>query len=100
MNINPHPRPNTLDWSMADIERDLLEAKRRISELFPEQGANSFAYPCYEFTVGRGRNRYWPRPARTDLSLHLLHAPMVLASRLALDNSLCHPIRLDREPRK
>ncbi|NTW02296.1 MAG: polysaccharide deacetylase family protein [Oscillochloris sp.] len=57
MNVNPYPRPNSLNWSMEDVERDIQEARRRISEVFPEQEQNSFAYPCYESTVGRGRGR-------------------------------------------
>lgn len=54
------------EMTLADIEEDILEAGRRIQELFPEQEATSFAYPCFESFVGRGGNRqsYVPVVAR------------------------------------
>ena len=57
---------NLLDWSLERIESDVLEAQRRIITCFPEQKHTSYAYPCYESTVGRGINRqsYVPLIAR------------------------------------
>jgi len=55
-------RANLLDWTLADIERDFLEAQRRLADVFPDQGRMSFAYPCYESTVGRAS--YVPVVAR------------------------------------
>jgi peptidoglycan/xylan/chitin deacetylase (PgdA/CDA1 family) len=54
------------EMTLVDIEADILEADRRIRELFPEQRTASFAYPCYESFVGRGANRqsYVPVVAR------------------------------------
>jgi len=54
------------EMTLTEIETDILEAGRRIHELFPEQEATSFAYPCYESFVGRGENRqsYVPVVAR------------------------------------
>jgi len=48
---------NAIDWTLEQIQADILEAQRRLDALFPAQGRNSFAYPCYESTVGRGRQR-------------------------------------------
>ena len=48
---------NSIDWTIAQIEADILEAQVRIDAAFPAQGANTFAYPCYESTVGRGKQR-------------------------------------------
>lgn len=55
-----------LDWTLDDIERDVLEAKRRLEVAFPAQAHTSYAYPCYEATVGRGVKRasYTPLIAR------------------------------------
>jgi peptidoglycan-N-acetylglucosamine deacetylase len=49
--------PSLRDWDLARIGTDVLEAKRRIASAFPHQAANSFAYPCYEPTVGIGASR-------------------------------------------
>jgi peptidoglycan-N-acetylglucosamine deacetylase len=48
---------NLLDWDIERIEADILEAQNRIQHVFRAQTANSFAYPCYESTVGRGPSR-------------------------------------------
>jgi peptidoglycan/xylan/chitin deacetylase (PgdA/CDA1 family) len=57
---------NILEWSLERIENDILEAQKRILTCFPEQRMNSYAYPCYESTVGRGLSRisYVPVVAR------------------------------------
>ena len=52
--------------SLKDIEEDLVEAQRRLSEVFPEQKSWTFAYPCYQEFVGYGEKRksYVPIVAR------------------------------------
>jgi peptidoglycan-N-acetylglucosamine deacetylase len=57
---------NLIGWTLERLEEDVLEAQRRIAEVFPEQAATSFAYPCYETAVGRGASRtsYVPLIAR------------------------------------
>jgi peptidoglycan-N-acetylglucosamine deacetylase len=54
------------DWSLAQIEADMLLAQERIQSVFPNQRATSFAYPCYESDVGHGAQRtsYTPVVAR------------------------------------
>ena len=48
---------NLLEWSLERIKEDIAEAQKRIHSFFPSQRETSFAYPCYESTVGRGANR-------------------------------------------
>ena len=48
---------NLIDWTLAQIEADILEAQRRLNAAFPAQTENTFAYPCYESSVGRGTRR-------------------------------------------
>jgi len=57
---------NLINWDLEKIQADVLEAQRRIMTCFPEQKNTSYAYPCYESTVGRGINRqsYVPLIAR------------------------------------
>jgi len=57
---------NILTWDIQKIEKDILEAQARINTVFPSQETNSFAYPCYESSVGRGptRQSYTPIVAR------------------------------------
>lgn len=45
------------DMTLEEIEADILEASRRIKEMFPEQEEFSFCYPCYNNHVGSGRRR-------------------------------------------
>lgn len=86
-------RANLLDWSLADVERDLLEAQRRLADVFPEQGPTSFAYPCYESTVGRGADRasYVPVVARHAVAGR---ARGELRGELANDPRYCDPCHL------
>ena len=58
--------PELQGWTLERIEEDVREAQRRLHAGFPEQGARSFAYPCYESDVGRGptRQSYVPVIAR------------------------------------
>lgn len=66
LNIPMDWAPNLMEMTLADLEEDLLEAQRRISSAFPAQKATSFAYPCYETSLGRGLHRlsYVPLVAR------------------------------------
>jgi hypothetical protein len=66
LNIDIDWAPNLMYMSLAELKKDLLEAQRRLSTLFPMQKATSFAYPCYETSVGRGlqRQSYVPLVAR------------------------------------
>jgi peptidoglycan-N-acetylglucosamine deacetylase len=48
---------NLIDYTLEMIEAEILEAQRRINAAFPGQKENTFAYPCYESEVGRGKNR-------------------------------------------
>jgi hypothetical protein len=48
---------NAIDWTLEQVQADILEAQRRLDAAFPGQKANTFAYPCYESTVGRGKKR-------------------------------------------
>ena len=52
--------------TLEDIERDVLEAERRLRIGIPEQAVRSFGYPCYQSYVGAGASRqsYVPVIAR------------------------------------
>lgn len=52
--------------TLEEMERDILEAERRLRELCPEHGPRTFCYPCYMTDVGEGRQRqsYVPLVAR------------------------------------
>lgn len=55
------------DWTLEDLERDFLEAERRLREGVPEYaGARSFCYPCYQSHIGVGptRQSYVPTVAK------------------------------------
>lgn len=43
--------------TLADIELEIAEGKRRIAEAIPEQTACTFCYPCYHAHVGEGPTR-------------------------------------------
>ena len=43
--------------TLDDIERDVLEAERRLNDALPGTGPRSFCYPCYMDHVGMGRTR-------------------------------------------
>ncbi|MGQ9729715.1 MAG: polysaccharide deacetylase family protein [Candidatus Zipacnadales bacterium] len=43
--------------SLANIEADVVEAERRLSELFPRPNGRSFCYPCWQSHVGEGATR-------------------------------------------
>lgn len=56
-NFSPTPGAAGLEtMTLDEMEADLLEAERRLQELFPRR-ARSFCYPCYMTHVGEGLNR-------------------------------------------
>lgn len=77
---------NLLGWTLEQMEADMLEAQRRIMAVFPGQQHTSFAYPCYESTVGRGAGRVSYVPlvakhfsagrAKGELSAELANDPL------------------------
>ncbi len=79
---------NLLTWDLARIEADILEAQRRIKAVFPTQEYTSYAYPCYESTVGKGVNRqsYVPIVARNFVAAR---AKGELRGELANDPEYC-----------
>ena len=52
--------------TLEDIERDVLEAERRLRAALPEHSERTFGYPCYQAHVGAGptRRSYVPVIAR------------------------------------
>jgi peptidoglycan-N-acetylglucosamine deacetylase len=79
---------NLLEWDLARIEADILEAQRRIKIVFPAQQYTSYAYPCYESTVGKGEHRqsYVPIVARNFIAAR---ANGELRGELANDPRYC-----------
>lgn len=64
-------RPGGLEErTLAEVEADLLAAQARLQQLAPQQGAWTFAYPCYSTFVGRGeaRRSYVPLVAQHFLA--------------------------------
>jgi hypothetical protein len=57
LNIKADWSPRNLMDRTAEIEIDLQEAQSRLMAVFPAQTHTSFAYPCYETSVGRGLTR-------------------------------------------
>ncbi len=80
--------PNLLDMTLAQIKDDVMEAQRRLAEVVPAQKETSFAYPCYESTVGRGptRTSYTPLIAQHFVAAR---ARGELQGRLANDPLYC-----------
>ncbi len=64
--ISENNRPALEEMTLDDIEAEIVEAGKRIQEVIPEQGVNSFGYTCYQPFVGRGATRqsYVPVVAR------------------------------------
>jgi sialate O-acetylesterase len=62
--------PGLENMTLADIEKDIVESKRRLQQLVPEQPEMSFCYPCYMEHVGRGptRQSYVPVVARHHIA--------------------------------
>lgn len=54
------------NMTLHDIESDILEAQHRLEKAIPDQKDWTFAYPCYQDFVGRGKTRksYVPIVAR------------------------------------
>jgi len=69
--FRPEPTARGLEnMTLADIEKDIVEAKRRLQQLVPEQREMSFCYPCYMEHVGCGltRQSYVPVVARHHIA--------------------------------
>ena len=80
--------PNLREWDLERISADIREAQRRITESFPDQTATSFAYPCYESSVGTGPARvsYVPLVAERFVAAR---ANGELSGALANDPTVC-----------
>lgn len=80
--------PNLRDWDLERIGADIKEAQRRITATFPDQTATSFAYPCYESSVGTGTARvsYVPLVAEGYVAAR---ANGELSGALANDPTVC-----------
>lgn len=57
LNIKVNWAPNLVDMTLDDMQADLITAQERLESVFPHQEETSYAYPCYETSVGRGRER-------------------------------------------
>lgn len=57
LNIRVDWAKNLLDISLDELRADLVTAQERLTAVFPHQEKTSFAYPCYETSVGRGLQR-------------------------------------------
>ncbi len=69
--FSPDPAARGLEnLTLADIEKDIAEAKRRLQQIAPEQKEMSFCYPCYMEHVGCGptRQSYVPVVARHHIA--------------------------------
>ncbi len=49
--------PGLENASLKDIESDIVESQQRLQKAFPSQKKWTFAYPCYQSFVGRGKGR-------------------------------------------
>jgi hypothetical protein len=58
---------NLLDMTLEDLRVDITTAQDRLDVFFPWQKQNSFAYPCYESSVGRGLNKVSYEPVVASL---------------------------------
>jgi len=57
-NFNPQRGARGLEtMSLADIEKDVVDAERRLREVLGPVAARSFCYPCYQTDVGEGLTR-------------------------------------------
>jgi sialate O-acetylesterase len=68
-----HPNldaPGLESLTLEDIEKDIIESKRRLQHIAPAQQEMSFCYPCYMEHVGRGptRQSYVPVVARHHIA--------------------------------
>jgi peptidoglycan/xylan/chitin deacetylase (PgdA/CDA1 family) len=72
--------------TLDDIRADILEAHRRIREVIP-RGSKTFAYPCYETSIGRSltKKSYVPIVAETFLAARALGEKGYANSPLACD---------------
>ncbi|NOZ22468.1 MAG: polysaccharide deacetylase family protein [Planctomycetes bacterium] len=57
-NLKSYPPTRGLEnMTIEEIEEDILEAEKRLRELFPETTERSFCYPCYQNHIGQGLTR-------------------------------------------
>src|SRR4026209_1576495 len=80
--------PNLRGWDLQRIGADINEAQRRITATFPDQTATSFAYPCYESSVGTGAARVSYVPLVADAFV-AARASGELSGALANDPAVC-----------
>ena len=79
------------NMTLDDLEKDIVEAKRRLQQIVPEQEEMSFAYPCYMEHVGCGPTRQsyvpsWrgitsPAAARASFLLRTIPRPWTCTMR-------------------
>ncbi|NJN80857.1 MAG: polysaccharide deacetylase family protein [Caldilineaceae bacterium] len=55
--IADNGRRSLEEMTLEEMEAEILEAGRRLDVAFPDQGAVSFGYPCYQPFVGQGLSR-------------------------------------------
>jgi peptidoglycan-N-acetylglucosamine deacetylase len=55
--ISQFSRRSLEEYSLDEIEDEIVETNRALAEVIPEQDAVSFCYPCYQPFVGRGATR-------------------------------------------
>ncbi len=69
--FRPDPTARGLEnMTLADLDKDIAEAKRRLQQLVPDQVDMSFCYPCYMEHVGCGptRQSYVPVVAKHHIA--------------------------------
>jgi peptidoglycan-N-acetylglucosamine deacetylase len=62
--------PGLEGLTLADLEKDIVESKRRLQQIAPQQAEMSFCYPCYMDYVGSGptRQSYVPVVAKHHIA--------------------------------
>ena len=67
---NDPTAPGLEGLTLADLEKDIVEAKRRLQQIAPQQTDMSFCYPCYMEHVGAGptRQSYVPVVAKHHIA--------------------------------
>jgi len=75
------------NMTLEEIESDILEAQRRLEKVITNQRNWTYAYPCYQEFVGRGRTRqsYVPIVARHFIAARGLGETVYANSPLACD---------------
>ncbi len=88
---------NLRDWTLQRLQEDILEAQRRINLAFPEQKHTTFAYPCYEDAVGKGKQRVCYTPFIAEHFVAARHKGE-LRGELANDPRVCDRHHLSSWP--